>query len=60
MKTVFTNKLNSGNACHHSVQNIILSAVLYEFETLSVTLKNNIRLWMTENKVMRRILKTNK
>lgn len=41
-------------------KNMIQSAVLYEFETLSLTLKNNIRLWMTECKVMSRILKTNK
>jgi hypothetical protein len=66
-------RLKSGNACYHSVQNllsssllcknvkikihrtIILSVVLYECETWSLTLREESRLRVFENKVLRRI-----
>jgi hypothetical protein len=64
-------KLNSGNACYHSVQNlllvcsknvniriykrIILPVVLYGCETLSLTLRVFEGLRMFENRVLRRI-----
>jgi hypothetical protein len=66
-------RLNSGNACYHSVQNllssrllsksliirihktIILSVVLYGCETWSLTLKEEHRLRMFENRVLRRL-----
>jgi hypothetical protein len=66
-------RLNSGNACYHSVQNllssqflsknlkiriyktIILSVVLYGCETWSLTLKEEHRLGVFENRVLRRI-----
>jgi hypothetical protein len=66
--------LTPGNACYHSVQNllssnflsnniqikihrnIILSVVLYGFETWSLTLGEDRRLRVFENRVLRRIL----
>jgi hypothetical protein len=66
-------RLNSGNACYHSVQNllssrllsknlkirifktIILPEVLYRCETLSLTLREEHRLRVFENRVLRRI-----
>jgi hypothetical protein len=65
--------LNSGNACSHSVQNllsaslllknlkiktqrtIILPVVLYGCETWSLTLREECRLRVFENRVLRRI-----
>jgi hypothetical protein len=69
----FKRTLNSGNACYHSVQNllsscllsknikvkiyktIILPVVLYGCETLSLTLKEEHRLWVLENRLHRTI-----
>jgi len=66
-------RLNSGNACYHSVQNllsssllsknlkikiyrtIILPVVLYGHETWSLTLREEQRLRVSENMVLRRI-----
>jgi hypothetical protein len=66
-------RLNSGNACYHSVQNllssrllskylkiriyktIILSVVLYGCETWSLTLREEHKLRVFENRVLRRI-----
>jgi hypothetical protein len=66
-------RLNSGNACYHSVQSllssrllsrnvkvktyktIILPVVLYECESLSVVLREEHRLMVFENRVLRRI-----
>jgi hypothetical protein len=66
-------RLNSGNACYHSVQSllsfrllsrnvkvkiyktIILPVVLYECETWSLTLREEHRLTVFENRVLRRI-----
>jgi hypothetical protein len=66
-------RLNSGNACYHSVQillssrllcrklkvkiykNIILPAVLYGCEAWSLTLREEYRLRVSENRVLRRI-----
>jgi hypothetical protein len=66
-------RLNSGNACYHSVQNllssrlilkhlkikiyktVILPVVLYGCETWSVTLREEHRLRVFENRVLRRI-----
>jgi hypothetical protein len=66
-------RLNSGNACYHSVQNllyfrllsknlkiriyktIILPVVLYRWETLSLTLREEHRLRVFENRVLRKI-----
>jgi hypothetical protein len=66
-------RLNSGNACYHSVQNllfshllsknlkitiyknIISSVVLYGCETWSLTLREEHRLRVFENRVLRRI-----
>jgi hypothetical protein len=66
-------RLNSGNACYHSVQSllssrllsrklkvkiyktIILPVVLYGCETWSVTLREEHRLRVFENRVLRRI-----
>jgi hypothetical protein len=68
------NKLNSGNACYHSVQSIlssrllsrnvkvkiyktiILPVVLYGCETFSLTLREEHRLRVFENRVLRRML----
>jgi hypothetical protein len=65
--------LNSGNACHHSVERllssrllskhikirisrtIILPAVLYGCETCSLTLREEYRLRVFENRMLRRI-----
>jgi hypothetical protein len=66
-------RLKSGNACYHSVQNllsssllsrnvkikiyrtIILPVVLYGCESWSLTLREECRLRVFENKVLRRI-----
>jgi hypothetical protein len=66
-------RLNSGNACYHSVQNrfssrlisknlkikiyktVILPVVLYGYETWSLTLGEEHRLRVFENRVMRKI-----
>jgi hypothetical protein len=66
-------RLNLGNACHHSVQNllssrllseeikigiyktIILPVVLYGCEAWSLTLREEHRLRVFENRVLRRI-----
>jgi hypothetical protein len=66
-------RLNSGNPCYNSVQNllssrlpsknvkikiykiIILPVVLYGCETLSLTLREEHRLRVFENRVLRRI-----
>jgi hypothetical protein len=66
-------RLNSGNACYHSVQNllssrliskklkikiyktIILQVVLYGCETWSLTLREEHRLRVFENSVLRKI-----
>ena len=65
-------RLKSGNACYHSVQNILSSSllsknikiniyrnlifyVLYGYETWSLTLREERRLRVFENRVMRRI-----
>jgi sorting nexin-29 len=67
------NKLNSGNACYHSVQNLlssrliskklefeiyktaILPVVLYGCETWSLTMREEHRLRVSENRVLRRM-----
>jgi hypothetical protein len=67
------NILKSGNACYHSMQNIlsysvlsknlgikiyrsiILPVVLYGRETLSLTLREEHRLRVFENRVLRRV-----
>jgi hypothetical protein len=67
-------RLNSGNACYHSVQNllssrllsknvkiriyksIILPVVLYGCETWSLTLREEHRLRLLENRVLNRII----
>jgi hypothetical protein len=66
-------RLNSGNACYHSVQNllssllisknlkikiyetVILPVVLYGCETWSLTLREEHRLRLFENRVLRKI-----
>ena len=66
-------RLKSGNACYHSVQNllsyswlsnnlkikiyrtVILPAVVYGCETWSLTLREEHRLMVLENRVLRRI-----
>jgi hypothetical protein len=61
-------RLNSGNACYYSVQNlisknlkikmyktVILLFVLYGCETWSLTLREEHRLGVSENRVLRRI-----
>ena len=66
-------RLKSGNACYHSVQNLlsssllsknikiriyrttILSVVLYGCETWSLTMEEERRLRVLENRVLRRI-----
>jgi hypothetical protein len=68
-----TRSLNSGNACYHSVQNLLssrllpknlkiriyktisLPVVLYGCETWSLTLREEHRLRIFENRVLRRI-----
>jgi hypothetical protein len=67
-------RLNSGNACYHSVQSllssrllstnfkvkiyktVILPVILYGCETWSLTLREEYRLRVFENRVLRRIL----
>jgi hypothetical protein len=69
----FKRRLNSGNACYHSIQNllssrllskkvkirkykiIILPEVLYGCETWSLTLREEHRLRVFENRVLRRM-----
>jgi hypothetical protein len=61
-------RLNSGNACYHSVQNllsknikiriyktVILPVVLYGCETWSLTLREKPKLRVFENRVLRKI-----
>jgi hypothetical protein len=66
-------RLNSGNACYHSVQDLLSSlllsknvkigkttifpVILYGCETWSITLREEYRLRVFENRVLRRILK---
>jgi hypothetical protein len=47
-------RLNSGNACYYSVQNI-LPVVLYGCETWSLSLGEEHRLRVSENRVLRKI-----
>jgi hypothetical protein len=72
MQEEIKRRLNLGNACRHSVQNllsscllsknvkirihktIILPVVLYGFETLSRTLREEPRLSVFENRMLRR------
>jgi hypothetical protein len=67
-------RLKSGNACYHSVQNllpssllsknvkikiyrtVIFSVVLFGYETWSLTLREECRLRVFKNRVLRRIL----
>jgi hypothetical protein len=51
-------RLNSDNACYHSVENLLssrllLKSVLYGCETWSLTLREEHRLWVFENRVLR-------
>jgi hypothetical protein len=73
IKDEIKRRLNSGNACYHSVHNhlsscllaenikirtyktIILPVVLYGCETWFLTLREAHRLWVFENRVLRRI-----
>jgi hypothetical protein len=73
MQEDIKSRLNSGNACYHSVQSILSSCllsrnikvkiyktillpfVLYGCETWSLTLREEHRLRVFENKVLRRI-----
>jgi hypothetical protein len=72
IKKEIKRRLNSGNACYHSVQKlrsrllsknlkiriyktIILSVVLCGCETLSLTLREEHRLRVFENRVLRRL-----
>jgi hypothetical protein len=73
MHEEINSRLNSGNACYHSVQSllssrllsrnvkvkicktIILPVVLYGCETWSVTLREEHRLRVCENRVLRRV-----
>jgi hypothetical protein len=52
-------RLNSGNACYHSLQNLLsyhlIPVVLYGCETWSLTLREEHRLRVFENSVLRRI-----
>jgi hypothetical protein len=70
-------RLNSGNACYHSVQSLlsshllsrnvkvktckttILPVILHGCETLSLTLREEHRLSVSENRVLRRIFGPN-
>ena len=72
----FKSRLKSGNACYHSVQNllsssllsknikikiyriIMLSVVLYGCDTWSLTLREECRLRVVENRVQRKIFGT--
>jgi hypothetical protein len=63
------NRLNSGNACFHAVQNLLSSRllsrnvkikiyktiILYRSETWSLTLREEHRLMVFENRVLKRI-----
>jgi hypothetical protein len=78
MQEEIKSRLNSGNACYHSVQSlsssrlpsrnlevkiyktIILPVVLYGCETWSVTLREENRLRVFENRVLRRIFGPNR
>jgi hypothetical protein len=65
-------RLNSGNACYHSIQNLLsshllskdikleLPLVLYGCETWSLTLREEHRLWVFENRVLRRLFRPKK
>jgi hypothetical protein len=73
MQEVIKSRLNSGNACYHSVQGILssrllsrnvkvkmyktvsLPVILYGCETWSLTLREEHRLRVFENRVLRRI-----
>jgi hypothetical protein len=73
MQEEIKSRLNSGNACYHSVQSLlsslllprnvkvkihkttILPVVLYGFETWSLILREEHRLRVFENRVLRRI-----
>jgi hypothetical protein len=73
MHEQINSRLNSGNACYHSVQSllssrllsrnvnvtkqkiIILPAVLCRCETWSLTFREELRLRVFENRVLRRI-----
>jgi hypothetical protein len=72
IKEEIKRRLNMGNACYHSVQNllscllfknvkskmyktVILLVVLYGCETWSVTIKEEHRLKVSENRELRRI-----
>jgi hypothetical protein len=50
-------RLKLGHACYHSVQNLLL-VVLYGCETWSLTLREERRLRVFQNKVLRRIFGT--
>jgi hypothetical protein len=78
MNEVIKSRLNSGNACYHSVQSllssrllsrnvkvkiyktIILPVALYGCETLSLTLREEHRLSVFENRVLRRTFGPNR
>jgi hypothetical protein len=68
-------RLNSGNACYHTqlpsrllskrikirlYKTIILSVILYGFETWSLTLREEQRLRVFEKRVLRRIFEKKK
>ena len=73
IQEVIKSRLKSGNACCHSVQNLLFSRLLskntrikiyrtiifpvvwYGCETLSVTLREECRLRLFENRVLRRV-----
>jgi hypothetical protein len=73
MQEEIKSRLNSGNACYHSVQSllssrllsrnvkvkiyktVILPVVLYGCETWSLTVREEHRLRVFENRVLRRI-----
>jgi hypothetical protein len=75
MQEEINSRLNSGNACYHSVQSLlssrllsrnvkvkiykttILPVVLYGCEIWSFTLRDEHRLRVSENRVLRRILR---
>ena len=52
-------RLKSGNACYHSVQNL-LPFVLYGCETWSLTLREECGLRVFENGVLRKIFRSKK
>jgi len=73
IKEEIKSRFKSGNACCHSVQNLLYSSLLYKnlkikiyrniilpvflysCENWSLTLKEERRLWVFENRVLRRI-----